>query len=95
MTRNALITETGKRDGNDGTWAKIKYDRRIVAIAKVEGAHTIYSDDMGVHRLARRVGITVIRIADLPLPPEDPQQELNFENSVDNDGQNTTNDTGK
>lgn len=78
MTRNA-IRGGDKRSGGTGTWAKIKYDRQIVAIAKVEGAMTIYSDDRDICNFGREAGLTVLRIADLPLPPEDPQWNLNFE----------------
>lgn len=52
------------------TWAKLKYDRQIVAIAKVNRATTIYSDDRGVRTVAARAGIEVKGLADLPLPPE-------------------------
>jgi predicted nucleic acid-binding protein len=34
-----------KKAGSVSTWAKVKFDRQIVAIAKVEGVTTIYSDD--------------------------------------------------
>ena len=50
------------------TYAKIKYDRQIVAIAKVEGATTIYSDDGNVRSYAKRLGMQAIALADLPLP---------------------------
>jgi hypothetical protein len=40
MTRRAL-SGGDKRAGGSGTWAKIKYDRQIVAIAKIERASTI------------------------------------------------------
>jgi predicted nucleic acid-binding protein len=58
------------------TWAKLKYDRQIVAIAKVVGATTIYSDDGGVAAVAARSKIPVVSVGELPLPPEDPQEEL-------------------
>ena len=78
MTRSALDSGD-KRGGAEGTWAKIKYDRQIVAIAKVQGATTIYSDDSGVKTLGNGIGLTVIRLFDLPLPPEDPQTSLDLE----------------
>jgi hypothetical protein len=52
------------------TWAKVKFDIQIAAIAKSEAAHIIYSDDKGIEAHSSRLGITVIRICDLPLPPE-------------------------
>jgi len=52
------------------TWAKVKFDIQIAAIAKSEAAHIIYSDDKGIETNGGRLGITVIRICDLPLPPE-------------------------
>ena len=58
------------------TWAKLKYDRQIVAIAKVIGASTIYSDDGDLAAVARRARIPVMAVSELPLPPEDPQEEL-------------------
>jgi hypothetical protein len=50
------------------TYAKIKYDRQIAAIAKVEGATTVYSDDSNVRGYAVRLGMQAIALADLPLP---------------------------
>ena len=58
------------------TWAKLKFDRQIVAIAKVRGAATIYSHDAGIRTVARRIGIDVLRLQDLPLPPEVAQLPL-------------------
>ena len=84
MTREAL-RRGDKRNGSVGSWAKVKYDRQIVAIAKVEGVKTIYSDDKGVFNLGKKNGLTVIRIADLPIPPVDPQSELDFEPEADGD----------
>jgi predicted nucleic acid-binding protein len=62
--------ELGKKRPNDATtYAKIKFDRQIVAIAKVKKVKTIYSDDGDVHALAKRAGIVAVRIRDLPVPP--------------------------
>jgi len=68
-----------KRGRGKGTWAKIKYDRQIVAIARVEQAAAIYSDDENVKVFANELGIQVIGVADLPLPPVDPQMKLGLE----------------
>lgn len=72
MTRDA----TEKRGKNDehATWAKLKYDRQIVAVAKVNRATTIYSDDGGIRTVATRAGIEVVGLADLPLPAEKPEK---------------------
>lgn len=51
------------------TWAKVKFDIQIVAIAKAEGARVIYADDKDIENLAKRVKIPVKRICDLQLPP--------------------------
>jgi predicted nucleic acid-binding protein len=61
-----------KRQGTSATWAKVKFDRQIVAIAKVEGVKTIYSDDEDVEKYGKALGIEVKRVESLPLPP--PQQ---------------------
>src|SRR5262249_29496100 len=60
---------------------KIKYDRQIVAIAAVESATTIYCDDDDIVGYARDAGIDAVRLAELPDPPEDPQQDLPFQPS--------------
>lgn len=58
------------------TWAKLKFDRQIMAIAKVVQANDVYSDDSGVKKLGERMGIAVKGVADLPLPPEENQRDL-------------------
>jgi predicted nucleic acid-binding protein len=83
MTRDA-ISDGDKRSGGAGTWAKIKYDRQIVAIAKVEGVATIHSDDKNVYNFGTAAGLTVLRIADLPLPPEDAQRAFDFDSRRSN-----------
>ncbi|MBV8798212.1 MAG: hypothetical protein JOY77_13860 [Alphaproteobacteria bacterium] len=77
MTRNAIV-EGGKRGAGTGTWAKIKYDRQIVAIARAARASAIYSDDENVRTFAQQFGMPVIRTSDLPLPPEEAQPQLPF-----------------
>jgi hypothetical protein len=82
MTRKAL--DSGRKRGQSAaTWAKVKYDRQIVAIAKVCGAATIYSDDGDVQVLAKTVKIEVVRLADLPLPPEKAQMDLELTGSAE------------
>lgn len=62
----------------DASKTKIKFDRQIVAVAKAEGAHTIYSDDTDVHRYALHCGLRAYRTLELDLPPEDPQTSLDL-----------------
>jgi hypothetical protein len=77
MLRSELQLGKGKSNLTRAqTWAKVKYDRQIMAIAKVSGATTIYSDDQGLRSLGTRLRIDVLGIADLPAPPEDPQANL-------------------
>jgi predicted nucleic acid-binding protein len=64
-----------KREGAT-SWVKVKFDRQIVAIAKVEGAELIYSNDSDIKRFSVRDGIEVLTVEDLPRPPEDPQGRL-------------------
>ena len=75
MTRSALDSKS-KKGGSDSTWAKIKYDRQIVAIARVNQASAIYSDDRDIRSIAAQADISVIGLADLQLPPEAAQHEL-------------------
>lgn len=75
MTRDAV--EAGdKRSGSKSSWAKLKFDRQIVAIARVEGAETIYSDDVELARMGKRLGFNIIGIAEIPLPPTESQAGL-------------------
>ena len=67
------ITNRDKREGLSASWAEIKFDRQIVAIAKVTKVSTIYSDDENLGKIAKAQGIDVTTIGELPLPPEDAQ----------------------
>ncbi len=75
MTQQA-IQQGDKRSGIEAPWAKIKYDRQIVAIAKVEQASVIYSDDDDVCKLAQAEKMKVVRISELPIPPDAAQRTL-------------------
>jgi hypothetical protein len=67
-TSNAI--GSGKKRGKSlATWAKVKFDRQIVAIAKIRGATAIYSNDDDVHKMGALQGIPVIAVWDLPDPP--------------------------
>jgi predicted nucleic acid-binding protein len=57
-----------KKEGADN-WAKVKYDRQIMAIAKVENADCIYSNDNDLVRMGQKDGMSVITLAQLPDPP--------------------------
>lgn len=52
----------------DCPWQKVKFDRQIVAISKLHGAHTIYSDDGDIKNIAGDIGIKVISCWELDLP---------------------------
>ncbi|WDR06051.1 hypothetical protein PSQ90_00885 [Devosia rhodophyticola] len=67
MTSDA-IAGPGKRSGSTEPWHKIKYDRQIIAIAKVSGATAIYSDDKGLRTFAYGQGLNSVSLADLPIP---------------------------
>lgn len=86
MTRTA-IDAGGKRGGSEATWAKVKFDRQIVAIAKVTQATAIYSDDGDVRTIAAGEDIPVIGLPELPLPPQNPQIELKLEPPLAQEGQ--------
>jgi predicted nucleic acid-binding protein len=58
------------------TYAKVKYDRQIMATARVNSVTAIYTDDKDIRSMAEGTNIDVIGVADLPLPPEKMQQEL-------------------
>lgn len=64
---------------NEGaTRAKAKFDDQIVAIAAVEGATVIYSDDPHIKSLAGG-RFEVIGVADLPLAPQKAQFSLQLD----------------
>jgi predicted nucleic acid-binding protein len=67
-----------KREGA-ASWIKVKFDRQIVAIAKVEGAEIIYSNADDIKRFSVRDGIEVRTIEDLPWPTDELQGQLKLD----------------
>ena len=67
-----------KRGGTSSPWTKVKFDRQIVAIAKVNGAKRIYSDDEDVIKFATKAGLEAISTWNLPLPAAK-QTKMEFE----------------
>lgn len=67
MTQDA-IRAGDKRGGSDQPWQKVKYDRQIIAIARVAGATRIYADDGALASFARGLGIDVVSTWELPVP---------------------------
>jgi len=68
------------RPAADSSRQKVKVDRQIVAICKVHGVETLYSDDGHMRSLANGLDIAVVQTHELPLAPEPPQREFEFEN---------------
>ena len=60
-------------------YQKVKIDRQIIAILKVAGVETVYTDDGGFARRARLCGMIPVSIAELALPTEDRQIQLVFD----------------
>lgn len=73
MSTNSALSGEGL---SDETKAKVKYDRQIIAIAKLAGADAIYSDDIGLRKKAQALGIRSLGLEDVALPPEDVQGKL-------------------
>ena len=76
MCREAKASGLGKKGGAQGDWQKVKVDRQIVAIGKVVGATTIYSNDTDIRALAPAAGLSIVGLEELPLPPPPPKPAL-------------------
>lgn len=61
-----------------GVRSKLKFDKLIVATALRYKSPTLYSDDMNVVKIAKRIGLNVKSSNELSLPPEEPQQGFGF-----------------
>ena len=72
----AALAAGHKRGKLKQAWQKVKFDRQIVAIAKVKQAETIYTCDDVLASLAAAERLTVQGIRDLPVPPIKNQGEM-------------------
>jgi predicted nucleic acid-binding protein len=57
-----------KRGGSISTWAKVRFDRQIVAVAKAHGATRIYSDDDDIIKFGPKAGLEVVSTWQLQPP---------------------------
>ena len=62
-----ILTKAQLKDEN-ATKAKVKFDRQIVAIAKIWNVKAIYTGDIGLAATAKSNGIVAIMSWELPLP---------------------------
>ncbi|MBL8038032.1 MAG: hypothetical protein JNN16_11090 [Nitrospira sp.] len=69
---NDAIRKGNKKGDSKAVWAKVKYDRQIVAIGITEDVSVIYSDDKDLRALAEKHHIKAYGIADLFLPINSP-----------------------
>ncbi|MBI5092938.1 MAG: hypothetical protein HZB26_10915 [Candidatus Hydrogenedentes bacterium] len=70
----AIITGRAKSRGSkkgasNETWAKVKFDRQIIAITKTRRAETIYSNDTTLKKSAERENIRTVSVWELPDAP--------------------------
>jgi hypothetical protein len=75
MTREAMRTGD-KKSGSQQPWQKVKLDRQIIAIARVNSVELIYSDDESIKSFATPIGMKVVQTWEMPLPPEELQGTL-------------------
>jgi predicted nucleic acid-binding protein len=79
LQRDAKLKGVKRGTTPGADWGKVKFDRQIIAIARVVGATTIYTNDGQLAAHANDVGIDAISLDHLPEPPESPQLEMNLE----------------
>jgi predicted nucleic acid-binding protein len=75
----AALKASRKKAPSDAPYQKVKLDRQIIAIAKVERATTIYTDDGDLAKLATAERIQAIGLGSLRMPPLKEQPDLPLE----------------
>jgi hypothetical protein len=78
MLNRDIFLEKDVKSGAE-PWQKVKVDRQILAILKVCRADAIYTDDAQMAKRARLCGIAPVSTCTLPLPENDKQLEIAFE----------------
>ena len=79
MTREAMEKGGFRGEVPEADRSKVKFDRQIVAIARVVGASTIYTNDDQLGRHAKSAGIEAVNLGQLPEPPVIPQMAFDLE----------------
>ena len=83
---SAALEKGDLRAGTSATRAKLKFDRQIIAIARVEGERTIYSDDGDMKTLAEGAELNVIQTSELAQPNASQSELLFHVDSAQDDG---------
>jgi predicted nucleic acid-binding protein len=79
LTQEALASGSKFGVTPDAAWAKVKFDRQIVAIARVVGATTLYTNDGQLAKHAKAASIAALSPDELPEPPVAPQIEMQLD----------------
>lgn len=73
-----MFSKQDKRSSTEA-YQKIKIDRQILAICKVNGVSKLYTDDSSLKNSAKLCEITPIGISEVPIAESDKQQKLNLQ----------------
>jgi predicted nucleic acid-binding protein len=84
-----IAIETGERiaavqsklaisDRTPGWKVAMKFDAMIAATALVRGASAVYTSDHSFGKYLDGTSVRIVQIDDMPLPPENPQHNLNL-----------------
>ncbi len=79
LTRESLAAGDKRGATPDANWAKVKFDRQIIAIARVEGATIIYTNDGELARHSIAGKLDAIDVDALPASPDTPQLEFRLD----------------
>lgn len=76
---NRDVFVTGDKKNKFQPYQKLKVDRQILAICKVAGCDTLYTDDKNMIATAKLCGIATVRLCDLPIPESARQGNLDLD----------------